>query len=243
MNTIIDYNSVSVAEIAIEHPSAVSIFNKYHVDFCCGGKLPLQKACEKVGVNPNVVMEELLSAEEKSIPGTIRFDSWDTALLSDFIVQHHHQYVKRNIPQLKELIEKVCEAHGETIMELASLKNSFEALSQELLQHMEKEELILFPGIKRLFGEKKIPVDNTPIPMNLQSPMKVMEDEHTHAGDLIKKIRSLTNNYTPPPSACPTFKVTYKRLQEFDQDLMQHIHLENNVLFTKVKERLSEVIL
>jgi len=100
----------------------------------------------------------------------------------------------------------------------------------------------LFPGIQRLFQDGRIPVEFTPIPMNLSVPMQVMEDEHTHAGDLIKKIRSLTNTYTPPPGACPTYRVTYKRLQEFDQDLMQHIHLENNVLFAKVKERLTNAL-
>jgi regulator of cell morphogenesis and NO signaling len=105
---------------------------------------------------------------------------------------------------------------------------------------MEKEELVLFPAIQRLFAERRIPVNVTPLPMNLHAPMRVMEDEHTHAGDLIKKIRSLTNGYTPPSGACPTYRVTHKRLQEFDQDLMQHIHLENNVLFRKVKDRIAD---
>lgn len=241
METITDYNHVSVAEIAIQHPSAVSVFNKYHIDFCCGGKHSFRKACEKVGVNPEEVMLELHRTEEKSIPGTIRFDSWDTTLLSDFIIQHHHAYVKRNIPAIKELLSKVVEAHGDSHSELRSLSSTFDQLSDELLQHMQKEEQVLFPEVKRLFGETKTATNN-PSAVNLILPMMIMEDEHTHAGDLIKSIRSLTDNYTPPQSACPTFRVTYNRLKEFDADLMQHIHLENNVLFLKVKNRLSEKV-
>ena len=108
-------------------------------------------------------------------------------------------------------------------------------LSSELLQHMNKEELVLFPAITRFFGTSGS-LENLTVPFNFQHPLAVMEDEHQLAGDLVKKIRLLTDNYTPPSFACPTFKIAFVRLQEFDQDLMQHIHLENNVLFEKVKE-------
>ena len=194
-----------------------------------------------MGANPEEVMLELQRLEEKSIPGTIRFDSWDTTLLSDFIIQHHHDYVKRNIPAIKELLSKVVEAHGDSHSELRSLASTFDQLSEELIHHMNKEEQVLFPEVKRLFGDSKTTTNN-PSAVNLILPMMIMEDEHTHAGDLIKSIRSLTDNYTPPQSACPTFRLTYNRLKEFDSDLMQHIHLENNVLFLKVKNRLSEKV-
>jgi regulator of cell morphogenesis and NO signaling len=240
MYQTIDFSTITVADLAIQHPSAVKVFNKYNIDFCCGGKLPLQKACEKAGIDSQFILQELEQAESISMPGTIRFDTWDTSLLTDFILQHHHQYVRTSIPELIALIDKVVEAHSDTEPDLADLKRTFSELADELLQHMEKEELVLFPAIQRLFAERRIPVNVTPLPMNLHAPMRVMEDEHTHAGDLIKKIRSLTNGYTPPPGACPTYRVTYKRLQEFDQDLIQHIHLENNVLFSKVKDRLAD---
>lgn len=229
---------MTVAEIAIQHPSAISVFAKHNIDFCCGGKISFTKACEKAGANSDEVMHELMNIEEHSVPGTIRFDTWDATLLSDFIVQHHHTYVRRNIPQLKELLEKVYSVHGESHPELAKLMDLFDELSDELLQHMEKEEQILFPGIKNLFGDVSN-IESVAIPINLLAPMMVMEAEHTHAGDVIKKIQSLTSDYTPPPTACPTFRVTYKRLQEFEQDLMQHIHLENNVLFSKVKNKVN----
>ena len=144
---------------------------------------------------------------------------------------------------MKELIQRVVEAHGKDRPELSKLQETFNELSEELLQHMNKEELILFPEIKKLLNEIPISTSFPFLPMNIQAPMAMMEDEHTHAGDLIKSIRSMTRNYNPPASACPTYKITYKRLEEFDQDLMQHIHLENNVLFNKVRSKLTAPVL
>ena len=238
-----DYEGASVAEIAILHPSAVPVFNKYHIDFCCGGKLEFKKACEKVGVNPDEVIHELIHSEANYLPGTIRFDTWDTSLLSDFIVQHHHTYVKKMIPVILELLERVCDAHGETRSELFTLKATFETLGNELMDHMGKEEQILFTGIKQLANVSNTKYSDHSIFSSLLVPITMMEDEHTQAGDLIKSIRMLTGNYTPPTEACPTYKVTYKRLEEFDQDLMQHIHLENNVLFVKVRDHLMLSVL
>jgi regulator of cell morphogenesis and NO signaling len=238
MNTM-NFDHLSVADVALQYPSAVTVFNKYQIDFCCGGKRPLREACAKAGVNADDVIQELNQAETISMPGTIRFDTWDVPLLTEFIVQHHHSYVQESIPMLRELLDKVNDAHGTDQPHLVTLREVFTELSEELLQHMEKEELVLFPAVQRLFSDSRIPIEATPIPANLQAPMDVMEDEHEHAGNLVKKMRFLTNNFTAPAGACPTYKVTYKRLQEFDHDLMQHIHLENNILFTKVRERIN----
>lgn len=242
MDTSFDYDGISVAELAIAHPGAAHVFNLYHIDYCCGGKRPFREACEKAGVNPDTIIAALQKGETTTNTGTLRYDTWDAPLISQFIVQQHHRYVRECIPMLRELIDKVYAAHGDREPELSELKETFATLADELLAHMEKEEVVLFPGIQRLFAESTIPVEFTPIPMNLGAPMQVMEDEHTHAGDLIKHIRKLTHHYSPPADACPTYRVTYKRLQEFDQDLMQHIHLENNVLFAKVKEQLKNAL-
>jgi regulator of cell morphogenesis and NO signaling len=242
MDITIDYEGISVAELAIIHPTAVQVFNTYNIDYCCGGKRPFREACEKAGVDSDTIIAALQKAEVTTTNGTLRYDTWDAPLIAQFIVQHHHQYVRESIPMLLQLIDKVYDAHGDREPELSELKETFAALADELLHHMEKEEVVLFPGIQRLYEDSTIPVEFTPIPLNLSAPMQVMEDEHTHAGDLIKHIRVLTKNYVPPAGACPTYRVTYKRLQEFDQDLMQHIHLENNVLFAKVKERLNHAL-
>lgn len=235
MNTTLDFETQRVSDIALQHPSAVAIFTKYNIDFCCGGKRSLKDACENAGISVDTVMDELYQTEAAATPGTIRFDTWDIPLLTDFIVQHHHQYVKRSIPQLNELLAKVCSVHGDRHPYLFILKQTFSDLANELIHHMHKEEVLLFPEIKRIFAEHTQPV------FNVNTPMAVMEDEHEHAGNLVKSIRQLTNTYSPPADACPTFRVTYKRLQEFDQDLMQHIHLENNVLFEKVRTKTKTI--
>ncbi len=235
MDTTLDLETQRVSAIALQHPSAVAVFTRHNIDFCCGGKQSLKDACEKAGISVDTVMSELYQTEASAIPGTIRFDTWDVPLLTDFIVQHHHQYVKRSIPELNELLDKVCSVHGDRHPYLYSINQTFSDLAAELLQHMHKEEIILFPEAKRLFAGHTEPA------FNVNAPLAVMEDEHEYAGNLIKSIRKLTNTYSPPADACPTFKVTYRKLQEFDQDLMQHIHLENNVLFEKVRTKTKTI--
>lgn len=225
-----------VSDVALEHPNAIRVFNKYNIDYCCGGKNTLREACEKAGLSTDPIVQEIRLTEQTSMPGTIRFHTWDASLLANFIIQHHHSYVKQSIPELKSLLEKVCTVHGKNHPVLFSVKETFDELANELTQHMEKEEVILFPEVENLFEAGLRPI------INLNAPMAVMEDEHETAGNLVKSIRQLTNNYTPPAGACPTFNVTYKRLQEFEQDLMQHIHLENNVLFDKVRKKMKTIL-
>jgi regulator of cell morphogenesis and NO signaling len=235
MNTTLAFEDQRVSDIALEHSAAVAVFTKYNIDFCCGGKQSLKEACEKSGISTEEVQHELFRAEASGLPGTIRFDTWDVPLLTDFIVQHHHQYVKQSIPQLQQLLAKVCHVHGDRHPYLFTLKRTFNDLAEELLHHMQKEEVILFPEAKRLF------TGNTHTVFDVQAPMAVMENEHEHAGNLVKSIRQVTRQYNPPADACPTFNVTYRRLQEFDHDLMQHIHLENNVLFEKVRAKTKTI--
>lgn len=153
-------------------------------------------------------------------------------MLIDFIIQNHHSYVTSAIPEIQALLDKVCVAHSNDRFELLTVREDFLDLAEELTSHMKKEEFVLFPAIKRLESQTH---DDHPLASAIQTPISAMEHEHTVAGDLIKHIRLNTNNYTPPDFACPTFRITYKKLQEFDQDLMRHIHLENNILFERMK--------
>jgi len=230
MQNPLDTLKTTVSDIAVQYPGALEVFNTYHIDYCCGGQKPFADACAKVGADPGKVMNEIIATDRNHQAAALRFNQWQPTLLADFIVQNHHTYVRESIPQLKELIDKVCMVHGEEEPKLYDVKRNFASLSNELLQHMVKEEQILFPAINSLYGVGK------PLPIELDQPIAVMEDEHDHAGALIKAIRTLTNDYTPPAFACPTFQITYKLLKEFDEDLMQHIHLENNILFPKVKQ-------
>jgi regulator of cell morphogenesis and NO signaling len=230
-NTL-DSNSQTVAELAITHPAALAVFSKYNIDYCCGGNRSLEDACLRVGLNPEKIRHEILSApvQQSSVPS--RVEQWSASLLADYIVQNHHAYVRTAIPEIEALLEKVCAAHGEDNIELLNIQQDFYDLAEELLNHMSKEEMALFPALKRLeaAGNSEHPLTDM-----LKTPIAMMEHEHTIAGDLMKSIRNLSNHYTVPEFACPTYRVTYQKLKQFDDDLMTHVHLENNILFPRAE--------
>lgn len=225
ITNISELTDVSVAEVAIEFPCAINVFMKHNIDFCCGGQQNFQEACKKKGLNSDMIWDEIIHRKPTGDALSLRFNSWNTSLLIEYIIQNHHVYVKEAIPQLQELLDKVCSVHGEDYIELSEIRDDFGDLANELITHLNKEEKILFPAIlKHGFNSE----------MTMKGPITIMESEHELAGDLMKSIRQLTKHYTIPRDACPTLELTYKKLQEFDADLMQHIHLENNVLFKKV---------
>jgi regulator of cell morphogenesis and NO signaling len=228
-----DMMNMTVADVALTFPQALEILNRYNLDYCCGGKKPFVEVCKKAGLDADLIWQELmLLRANSSADSRMRFDTWNAPLLIDFILQHHHNYVRESIPVIQELLNKICQVHGEDSPYLLSVWKNFEKLADELLDHLPKEEQILFPAIKRIFDQQK---SHDAVSFALEVPITVMEMEHENAGVLIKSIRSLTDNYNPPAHACTTFRMAYNMLDQFDKDLMQHIHLENNILFPKVK--------
>jgi len=224
----LSYPQTTVAELAISHPAALSVFTRYNIDYCCGGHRTLDEACTRLGLNPEAIWREIESAPVRESALPPRVEQWSASLLSDYIVENHHRYVRNAIPEIEALLEKVCNAHGDDSIELFNIQQDFLDLAEELLNHMEKEEMALFPAFKKIDGHS-----DHPLAENLKTPISLMEHEHTIAGDLVKSIRNLSNGYTPPEFACPTFRITYQKLKEFDEDLMLHIHLENNILFRR----------
>jgi regulator of cell morphogenesis and NO signaling len=225
-----DMMNMTVADVALTFPQALEILNRYNLDYCCGGKKPFVEVCKKAGLDAEIIWQELmLLRANSSADSRMRFDTWNAPLLIDFILQHHHNYVRESIPYIQELLNKICLVHESDSPYLLSVRDDFNKLAVELLEHLPKEEEILFPAIRRLFNRQ-----NAGISSSLEVPIGVMELEHENAGVLIKSIRSLTDNYNPPAHACTTFRMAYNMLDQFDKDLMQHIHLENNILFPKV---------
>jgi regulator of cell morphogenesis and NO signaling len=225
----------TIAEIALDFPQSIRILNRYHIDFCCAGKKLFRDVCQQHHINPDEVWGEIV--HELPIPaGNLnrRFESWDVAMLIDFIEQNHHAYIRIMIPQLRDLIGKIRLNHEDQYPELADIETNFNFLAEELLDHLPKEEEIIFPAIRRLV-KSPVSASRAPLMTNLQTPIMVIEQEHQNAANLLKLLRSLTNYYKAPAHACPTFQLMYRLLEEFDEDLVQHIHLENNVLFAKVK--------
>lgn len=224
-----ELSSKTLAQIVNENYKAANIFERYDLDFCCKGKRSLQNACEEKGLSVDLITSEL-NAFNKGESPAIDFDKIPLAELADYIVATHHNYTKKELPQIFAYLQKVASKHGDRHAELKTIFEKFSELKDEMETHMRKEELILFPKIKEL--EKDIQ-NHSQTGLSIRIPIMVMEDEHEYAGSLLKEIRSLSNDYNPPADACTTYRLCFAALQAFEIDLHQHIHLENNILFPK----------
>ncbi|MCF6349450.1 MAG: iron-sulfur cluster repair di-iron protein [Flavobacteriaceae bacterium] len=226
----------TVAETVTENIKSAHIFKKYGIDFCCGGGVTIEKACAKKNIDYLILKKEL-DAIDIIVSNTYNYDNWNLSFLIDHILNIHHTYVEANIPLLIQYANRVAKVHGHHYTEVVEINNLFTEVANELMIHMKKEENILFPYIKQLVAAKKKGILSLEPPFGtVKNPIQMMEDEHENAGNIFKKIAKLSTNYTPPKGACNTFKALYAKLEEFEQDLHQHIHLENNILFPKAIE-------
>jgi regulator of cell morphogenesis and NO signaling len=223
-----DTNKVTVGQIVTKDIRKAEVFKKLGIDFCCGGKKTLEQACEEKGLRETDVLNELDKAV-KQTNNLLDYEKWKLAFLADYIIHQHHGYVRESAPTIIELSEKVSAKHGDKNPELLIINDKVNELLKELSTHMRKEEAILFPYIKKL--ESRPCVDNGL--ESVQEAIWVMERDHDIAGELIHDIRNLSNNYTPPDTACNSYKLLMFKLEEFENDLLKHVHLENNILFPK----------
>lgn len=222
----------TVAEIVTENIRTADVFKKNGIDFCCGGHVSVQEICAKKGVDYSKLKEEILNIGKAPLMGH-DFNSWDLEFLVDYIENTHHKYVTEANRLIIEYADKVASVHGHHYTETVEINLLFHELANELTMHMQKEEQILFPIIRKIAKAKKDGESLSSSFGSIQDPIKMMEKEHTGAGDILRKIAELSNNYTPPVDACNTFKALYSKLEEYQNDLFQHIHLENNILFPK----------
>jgi regulator of cell morphogenesis and NO signaling len=235
-------SSLSLAQIVNSNHQAASVFEKYHLDFCCKGKRSLEQACIEQQLSVSEVTDDLENIFTKDNNSTVDFEKMSLTQLADYIVQTHHAYVKNEMPQIYAYLHKVSSKHDERHPELNKIFQAFTAVKEEMEGHMKKEELILFPRIKEL--QKIADDENANLQLNityLQSPITVMEQEHDHAGSLLNDIRNLSNDYTPPQDACTTYRLSFAALKAFELDLHQHVHLENNILFPKAIDMFREL--
>jgi len=224
----------TVRELALESSSATRVFEKLGIDYCCGGDKPLDEACRVAGLSVGQVQDALDAAKQQGAPAE---KSWQIEPLTDLIAHInaiHHKFVRQEIARLGPLFEKVCGVHGENHPELLQIRRVFGDLAQELTSHMMKEEMVLFPFIARMeeaviAGEPVVP----PPFGTVANPVSMMEHEHDNAGVALKVMRSASNGYTAPEGACASYQALYQALAEFEADLHQHIHLENNILFPR----------
>ena len=231
-----------VGDIVKANFKTAQIFDKNKIDFCCGGGISLEEACKKSNIDIHQLVPELEALVSLSDPDSRYIDGLELNELCDYIEKRHHSYVSENIPFLQEKLQKLCDVHGEHHPELFEIKELFEGSAGNLSAHMKKEELILFPYIRKMvkfnkealklegeFGEVSITID-------------MLDEEHKIEGERFEKISELSSSYTCPPDGCSTFQVTYQTLKDFEKDLHRHIHLENNILFKKAQILEAELV-
>lgn len=235
-------DEITVGELAAQDYRKVEVFKRHGVDFCCGGKKSLARVCSEKGINKELLEKELHLAETSAKLPSQDFYSWDAGFLSDYIVQTHHQYVIRAMPLIFEYTQKVSKVHGVQHPETVEVANLFAKVMDDLNRHMMKEENILFPYIKQLAESKKSGQAIQPSFGTVQNPIRMMEYEHEAVGEFMEEIRKATLNYSLPADACNSFRYAYSKLQEFEEDLHQHIHLENNILFPKAIQLEQELV-
>jgi regulator of cell morphogenesis and NO signaling len=231
--TMNDLVEKTLAEIVTDNIRSAIIFEEAGLDFCCKGKRSLKDACAEKNVDVQKIVNELANLSDIG-NGTQNVNDWQLDFLVDYIMNNHHQYVRRMIPVISLHADKVASVHGKNHPETLRIADLFLAVREELEMHMMKEERVLFPQIKQMVLTQKENSQYFSPPFgSIQNPIRMMEFEHTSAGDALYQIRELSNNYSHPGDACNTFKALYSELKEFEEDLHKHIHLENNILFPK----------
>lgn len=223
-----------VADIATENPAAIEVFQQHQIDFCCGGHLPLEEACRRRGVDPGQVLAELQQAP----PPADDAGAWQRAPLSSLVThiqQTYHAPLRAELARLDAMMARVLDRHGERHPDIVPpLASVFARFRGELLDHMVKEDTILFPAIVALEHAGRA----SGMASWISQPMAVMEAEHDAAGEALAAMRQITHGYAPPEDACPTFRGLYHGLAELEREMHLHVHLENNILFPRA-ERLA----
>ena len=228
-----DLTQQTLASLVSANHQVVPVLEKYHLDFCCKGKRTLAEACAEKGLKIESITEELISLAALSNKQPMSLTGMSAEQLVSYILVHHHFYIKQSMPTIIAHLDKVATKHGERYPYMKKVYDLFVIIVREMLLHMEKEETILFPRIREAENLFANGLASQVVPGYISKPISTMEADHEEAGDILNEIRVLTNNYTPPPDACITFKVTLAELKAFEEDLHRHVHLENNILFPK----------
>jgi regulator of cell morphogenesis and NO signaling len=232
-----------VKDIALSHPAARHVLEEARVDYCCGGGKSLQEACVHTGVTAEEILTRLRENSQCVDPADA---NWTTAPLSDLTVHiknKHHRYVRESIPRVTTLLDKVKVKHGKQHPELSEIEFSFRAVGKEMIMHMQKEEQILFPYIEALDraanGKGSL---EPPFFQTVKNPIHAMMKEHDAAGEWVRQIRKASAEYATPTDACTSYEALLQELQQFEIDLHQHVHLENNILFPRAVELEAKVV-
>lgn len=218
----------SLGDIVTNDFRTALVFKEVGIDFCCGGKKTLKEACDEKALDVSAILAKLEQVQLDSASPSQNFKDWDLGFLADYIVNNHHKYVLKTLPELVFYTQKIAKVHGDHHPELNEVSDLFGKINAELTQHLQKEEEVLFPAIKEVLKSNSATAKAT-----IASEISRMSSEHEFAGGAMDRINELTKGYAIPADACNTYKVSLKLLQQFEDDLHIHVHLENNILYPK----------
>ncbi len=230
-------SSEKIGDIVARFPKAGDIFTEYSIDFCCGGNRPLIEAIKEQDLDEKQVLERLRKSYQKTIDQDQKDTDWrqaPTSTLIDHILNTHHVYMRRELPQLSDLSTTILRVHGASHGELSQVHRLFHNLKLEIDQHLIKEEEIVFPLLKDYAENPSSSKLNKIVDLNGE-----LRKEHDGAGDVVKELRKVTDHYSVPSDGCPTYIMTYSKLEDMESNLFQHIHLENNILFPRLEAPLN----
>ena len=222
------YSDKMLGDIVADDFRTAEVFKNAGIDFCCGGKKTLKQACEEKALNLEVIVQQIVEQQTLPISNAQNFKDWPLDFLCDYIVNFHHKYVFKTLPELVFYTRKIADVHGNNHPELQEVESLFGQINSELLQHLRNEEEILFPAIKQLLKHGNDESRNI-----VKSEITRMNGEHEFAGGAMDKINEITGGYQVPADGCNTYMVSFKLLKQFEDDLHIHVHLENNILFPK----------
>ncbi|MBL0739455.1 iron-sulfur cluster repair di-iron protein [Flavobacterium sp. GN10] len=227
----------TIGEIVADDFKTAAIFTKFHIDFCCKGYRTIEEVCKKRDIEESVLIEHIEKARSSSANQSFDYKNWTADMIADYITKTHHRYVEEKSPVILEYLNKLCGVHGAIHPELHEIHTIFSKTYLDLTAHMKREELVVFPFIKKMKAAHSKGTElETPPFLSIETPIATLKDDHITEGQRFRRIAALTNNYTPPVDSCNTYKVAFLMLEEFDKDLKKHIHLENNILFPKAIE-------
>ena len=224
---------LDIGHLVAEKPARSRVFDRHGIDYCCGGKRTVEDACRDRGLDATTVLAELEALDTQDSANEVDPRQMTMTELADHIEHTHHVYLRSELPRLQALIDKVAGVHGASYPWLEDVQATFANLVAELEPHMLKEEQLLFPIIREL---DRAPVSPSFHCGSVTNPIRVMEQEHDRAGQALRRLRTLTDDFTAPEGACNTFRAMLDGLAALEADTHQHIHKENNVLFVRASE-------
>ena len=233
MITFID-TATTLAALVDQHPSLARELERRGLDYCCGGRRSLADSCAAAGLDPKATADELLATITSVEPAP--WTSFGAAELIDHLLETHHRYLWDEMPRLSALVEKVAGVHGGRHPELADIRQCWDEIRADMEPHLMKEERVLFPMTRELAASHATAGGEAPAFHcgTLRNPISVMLSEHDRMGELLARMRRLTDGYQAPADGCASYTALFAALMQFEMDTHLHVHKENNVLFPLV---------